>query len=174
MALTLELPLGANRKRSMRPDLCATRVGSGVRVWGDVSVVSPLRTVVLARVVADSRAVVAGVWREGKKLTKYGSRPPPADPPSTFTPLVWEAYVRVGPATPEFLAAAVGGPTGGQAHATLLRQVGVALWRANARAALTGVRLCTPAGVRAWPMARDSIAGLWPLTVSPELVGWGE
>lgn len=143
-AVELELRLGEERQGSLRPDLCATRAGSGVRVWGDVSIVSPLREVVLSRVVANPRQAAAAAWREGMKAAKYGAHLPPADPPSTFTPLVWEAYGRVGPATAEFLAAALGGPTGGPAHATLLRRVSVALWRANARAALTGVRNSTP------------------------------
>lgn len=63
MAVELELRLGKERQGSLRPDLCATRAGSGVRVWGDVSVVSPLRAAVLSRVVANPLQAAAAVRR---------------------------------------------------------------------------------------------------------------
>ena len=142
----LEVAVGEDAVRSKRPDLCAVRVGSGARTWGDVSVTSPLCVEVARRVAAVPRRPMAAAAREAAKVKHYASALPPADPPSTFTPLVWEGYGRVGEATADWLAAALGGPAAGPALATLMRRVSVALWRHNARSTLAGLRASTPAG----------------------------
>ena len=61
---------------------------------------------------------------------------------SAFTPLVWEAYGRIGPATRRWLGAALGGPLRAGARATLLRRVSVALWRSHSRAVAIGYSRC--------------------------------
>ena len=158
--MALEVAVGEDAVRSRRPDLCAVRAGSGVRTWGDVSVTSPLCVDAARRVAADPRRPVAAATRERAKVRHYADALPASDPPSLFTPLVWEGYGRVGEAMADWLAAALGGPAAGPALATLLRRVSVALWRHNARSALEWLRGSTAIGPAALSASAADSEGL--------------
>ena len=102
---------------------------------------------VLARVAADPGVAEAAVRRETKKVAKYGHRLPPANPPSVFTPLVWESHGRVGPATADFLRSARGKAGRRTALDTLHQNNSVAIWRYNARFVLERFSSCISVGV---------------------------
>jgi len=77
--------------------------------------------------------VVTGEAREAAKSAKYSPSLPATATPHEFTPLMWEAYGRVAPATDRWLTEAFRGPTLAAVRAGLLRDVSVAIWRSHAR-----------------------------------------
>lgn len=127
---------------SLRPDLRATRVTSGLRTWADVSLASPLEARELARVAAAPLATLAAAKRERAKADTYVPALPDATPPSDFTPLVWETFRRLGPATAALLRSVLGGPGGTAARKALLRAVSVAILRSHAWAVASGYANC--------------------------------
>ena len=131
---------------TLRPDVRAVRVRTGGVVWGDVAVASVFTDKVVADVVARPSLAVAAVGREARKVRKYAPRLPAADPPAVFTPLVWEVFGRVGPASADFLRAAVGGPGRSRALASLLTDASAIIWRYNARMLCEGFLRCDARG----------------------------
>lgn len=129
----LELQLDPTARASLRPDIKATRVTTGAQVWGDVSVACPFAVRSEARVAHAPLEPVAAVAREELKDGKYVPLLAATTPPSTFTPLVWESFGRVGPATAAFLREALAGPALASVRAGLLRDVSVAIWRSVPR-----------------------------------------
>jgi len=101
---------------------------------------------VVADVVARPSVAVAAVGREARKVRKYAPRLPAADPPSVFTPLVWEVFGRVGPASADFMRTAVGGPGRSRALASLLIDASAIIWRYNARMLCEGILRCDARG----------------------------
>ena len=138
--------LFAARSETLRPDVRAVRVRTGGAVWGDVSVASAFTDAVVAAVAAQPSVAVAAVAREARKMRKYAPRLPAADPPSVFTPLVWEVFGRVGPASADFLRTAVGGPGRSRALALLLTDASAIIWRYNARMLSEGIARCDAGG----------------------------
>jgi len=131
---------------TLRPDVRAVRVRTGGVVWGDVAVASVFTDKVVADVVARPSVAVAAVGREARKVRKYAPRLPAADPPAVFTPLVWEVFGRVGPASADFLRSAVGGPGRSRALASLLTDASAIIWRYNARMLCEGFSRCDARG----------------------------
>lgn len=119
---------------TLRPDLRAVEAATGAVTWGDVSVASPFALRMQPRVVAAPVVPVAAVGREADKEAKYAPRLPAGPPRHAFTPLVWEAYGRVGPATARWLRDALSGPGLAALRTGLRTDVSVALWRTHARA----------------------------------------
>ena len=115
----------------LRPDLRAKNGSSGVVTWADVSVAWPFAARVVAPVADAPLRVVTGEAREAAKSTKYSPSLPATATPHEFTPLVWEAYGRVAPATDRWLTEAFRGPTLAAVRAGLLRDVSVAIWRSS-------------------------------------------
>ena len=135
-----EPPLPAGEQSpALRPDLRATSVASGAPLWGDVSVVAATAAVHVSRTAGSPRVPGAARVRETEKVGKYTPYLPAGDPPHTFTPLVWEASGRVGPATASFLALALGEENHREALTGLLTDVSLGLWRWNARIVLARV-----------------------------------
>jgi len=132
------LPTGS-QSTALRPDLRATRVASGAPLWGDVSVVAATAAIHVSRTAGSPRVPGAARVREAEKVGKYTPYLLAGDPPHTFTPLVWEASGRVGPATASFLASALGEENHREALSGLLTDVSLSLWRWNARIVLAGV-----------------------------------
>lgn len=127
---------------SLRPDFRATREGTGEVTWADVSVASPFSSL-LAPMAADAPLEpVAAATREGDKVRRYARALPVGPPSHTFTPLVWEVYGRLGPASAAWLREALGGPRLATARARLLTAISVALWKSNARAVADGYARC--------------------------------
>jgi len=119
---------------ALRPVLRATQAASCVVVWADSSVT----TTFAERAMPEAAAS-------------------PLRPVTAFTPLVWEAYGRIGPATRRWQGAALGEPQRAGARATLLRRVSVALWRSQSRAVAIGYSRCLGAAAED---ARDGEGGL--------------
>lgn len=119
--------------------------------WGDVSVASTFSSVLAPRVAGTPLAPVAAETREGVKVGRYARALPAGPPAHVFTPLVWEVYGRVGPATAAWLRDTFGGPRLATAQARLRSAISVALWRSNARAVADGYARCfeveDPAGM---------------------------
>jgi len=113
----------------LRPDLRATAAATASVTWGDVSVAWPWPDAVAARVRTSPLRAVAAAEREAAKRAAYVPALPASDPPHAFTPLVWEALGRIGPATDAWLTAALAGPQLAAVRAGLLLDVSVALWR---------------------------------------------
>jgi len=88
---------------TLRPDVPAVPVQTGGVVWGDVA--SVFTDKVIADVVARPSVAVPSVGREACKVRKYAPRLPAADPPAVLTPLVWDVFGRVGPASAEWSCA---------------------------------------------------------------------
>jgi len=131
-----------------RPDLRATDATTAAVTWGDVSVAWPWPDAVAAQVRATPLRAVAAAAREARKRAVYVPALPVTGPPHAFTPLVWEALGRIGPATDAWLAAALAGPQLAAVRAGLLLDVSVALWRSLAWAVARGyAACCTPAVV---------------------------
>ena len=145
--VVVEAPLdGSGGAR--RPDLRATDATTAAVTWGDVSVAWPWPDAVAAQVRATPLRVVAAAAREARKRALYVPALPVTDPPHAFTPLVWEALGRIGPATDAWLAGALAGPRLAAVRAGLLLDVSVALWRSLAWAVARGyAACCTPAVV---------------------------
>ena len=146
-AVVAETPLdGSDGAR--RPDLRATDAATAAVTWADVSVAWPWPDAVAGQVRATPLRAVAAAAREARKRAIYVPALPSGHPPHTFTPLVWEALGRVGPATDAWLAAALAGPRLAAVRAGLLLDVSVALWRSLAWAVARGyAACCTPAVV---------------------------
>ena len=146
-AVVAETPLdGSDGAR--RPDLRATDAATAAVTWADVSVAWPWPDAVAGQVRATPLRAVAAAAREARKRAIYVPALPAGHPPHTFTPLVWEALGRVGPATDAWLAAALAGPRLAAVRAGLLLDVSVALWRSLAWAVARGyAACCTPAVV---------------------------
>jgi len=97
-AVAVEAPLdGSGGAR--RPDLRATDATTAAVTWCYVSVAWPWPDAVAAQVRATPLRAVAAAAHEGRKRTTYVPALPVTDPPHAFTPLVWEALGRIGPAT---------------------------------------------------------------------------
>ena len=62
--------------------------------------------------------------------------------PHDFTPLVWEAYGRVAPATDRWLTEAFRAPALEAVRAGLLRDVSVAIWQSHARGVADSYARC--------------------------------
>jgi len=131
---------------TLRPDVCAVRVQTVGVVSGDVADASVFTDKVVADVVARPSLAVAAVGREARKVRKCAPRLPAADPPAGFTPLVWEVFGRVGPASADFLRTAVGGPGRSSALASLLPDASAIIWRYNARMLCEGFLRCDARG----------------------------
>jgi len=146
-AVAVEAPLdGSGGAR--RPDLRATDATTAAVAWGDVSVAWPWPDAVAAQVRATPLRAVAAAAREARTRALYVPARPVTDPPHAFTPLVWEALGRIGPATDAWLAAALAGLQLAAVRAGLLLYVSVALWRSLAWAVARGcAACCTPAVV---------------------------
>jgi len=146
-SVVIEAPLdGSGGAR--RPDLRATDATTAAVTWADVSVAWPWPDAVAAQVRAAPLRAVAAALREARKRATYVPALPVTDPPHAFTPLVWEALGRIGPATDVWLAAALAGPQLAAVRAGLLLDISVALWRSLAWAAARGyAACCTPAVV---------------------------
>jgi len=127
---------------TLRPDVRAVSVRTGGAVWGDVAVASVVTDGVVADVASQPSVAVAAMAREARKMRRYAWRLPAADPPSVFTPLVWEVFGRVGPASADFLRTAVGGPGRSRALASLLTDASAIIWRYNARMLVEGFERC--------------------------------
>jgi len=131
-----------------RPDLRATDAATAAVTWADVSVAWPWPDAVAAQVRTTPLRAVAAAAREARKRATYVPALPAGHPPHAFTPLVWEALGRIGPATDAWLAAALAGPRLAAVRAGLLLDVSVALWRSLAWAVARGyAACCTPAVV---------------------------
>ena len=146
-AVVVEAPLdGSGGAR--RPDLRATDATTAAMTWADVSVARPWPDAVAAQVRATPLGAVAAAAREARKRATYVPALPVTAPPHAFTPLVWEALGRIGPATDAWLAGALAGPRLAAVRAGLLLDVSVALWRSLAWAVARGyAACCTPAVV---------------------------
>jgi len=125
------------------PDLRATAAATAAVTWGDVSVAWPWPDAVAARVRTSPLLAVAAAELEAAKRAAYVPALPTTDPPHAFTPLVWEALGRVGPATDAWLKAALAGPQLAAVRAGLLLDVSVALWRSLTWAVAGGYAACT-------------------------------
>ena len=122
----------------LRPDVRASRLSSGVRTWGDVSVTWPSTDTFARRVEREPLRAVLAELREREKVRKYASSLPAAPRPDAFTPLVWEVFGRMGPLTATWLREALGTPGGSMIRRSFLTAASVALWRSNARAVDAG------------------------------------
>ena len=123
---------------ALRPDFRATEAATGAVTWCDVSVASPWPDAVAHRVRASPLRAAAAADREAAKTARYGPSLPATNPPHAFSPLVWEARGRVGPATDAWLKAALAGPQLAAVRAGLLLDVSLALWRSQAWAVAGG------------------------------------
>jgi len=122
----------------LRPDVRASRLSSGVRTWGDVSVTWLSTDTFARRVEREPLRAVLAELREREKVRKYASSLPAAPRPDAFTPLVWEVFGRMGPLTATWLREALGTPGGSMLRRSFLTAASVALWRSNARAVDAG------------------------------------
>ncbi|GAB0489551.1 hypothetical protein MMPV_000772 [Pyropia vietnamensis] len=127
---------------ALRPDLRATHASSGAVVWADASVTAPFGPRTTAPTAASPLRAVAAEARERAKVAKYANALPGPPASHTFTPLVWEAYGRIGPATAKWLRGAMRGPALSGVRSTLLTRVSVALWRSHSRAVSLGYSRC--------------------------------
>jgi len=139
-------PLFSAGTATLRPDIRAVRADTGGAVWGDVAVASAFSDALVADVAAHPSVPVAAVRMEARKVRKYAPRLPAASPPATFTPLVWEVFGRVGPASAEFLHSAIGGPGRSRALDELLTDASAIVWRYNARMLSRGFASCDAGG----------------------------
>ncbi|GAB0498744.1 hypothetical protein MMPV_010093 [Pyropia vietnamensis] len=105
---------------ALRPDLRATHASSGAVVWADASVTAPFGPRTTAPTAASPLRAVAAEAREREKVAKYANALPGPPASHTFTPLVWEAYGRIGPATAKWLRGAMRGPALSGVRSTLL------------------------------------------------------
>lgn len=127
--------VGLDKARaSRRPDLRATRAVGGEVAWLDVSVASPTSSVLAPRMAGTPLAPVVAQTREGVKVGHYARQLSTGPPANTFSPLVWEVFGHLGPASAAWLKDALGGPCQATARARLLSAISVALWRSKARA----------------------------------------
>jgi len=149
------LPAGT---RAVRPDLRATAAATGAVTWGDVSVARVWRDDVALPVRTTPLRPVAAARREMAKRAKYVPALPVSNPPHSFTPLVWEALGRVGPATDAWLKAALAGPQLAVVRASLLMDVSVALWRSVTWAVASGYA-SSFAGVGAMDVEDEGASG---------------
>ena len=130
---------------------------------GDASVSAPFTDATVAMAAVSPLRAAAAVAREALKASKYAGALPATT--HTFTPLVWEAFGRIGPATSRWLRDSLGGPDRSGVRATLLRRVSVALWRSHARSVSVGYSRCfgIPVvgddSVAGGPLGADQIAG---------------
>jgi len=143
--VVVERGLDGARAR-LRPDLRATRLTTGVRTWGDVSVTWPSTDTFARRVEREPLRAVLAELRERDKVRKYASSLPAAPRPDAFTPLVWEVFGRMGPLTATWLREALGTPGGSLIRRAFLTAASVALWRSNARAVDEGYTSCFGTG----------------------------
>jgi len=82
--------------------------------------------------------------------------------PHDFTPLVWEAYGRVAPATDRWLTEAFRAPALAAVRAGLLRDVSVAIWQSHARGVADSYARCL--GLEAPPVVGGAtVEGVSPL-----------
>jgi len=132
-------PPTGEQSTALRPNLRATRVSSGAPLWGEVSVVAATAAIHVSRTKGSPRVPGAARVRQAEKVGEYTPYLHAGDPPHTFTPLVWEARGRVGPATASFLASALGEEKHREALTGVQADVSLRLWRWNARIVLAGV-----------------------------------
>jgi len=146
----------------LRPDIRAKHGTSGVVTWADVSVAWPFAARLVAPVADTPLRVVAGEAREADKSAKYSSSLPATATPHEFTPLLWETFGRVAPATDRWLTEAFRGPALAAVRAGLLRDVSVAICRSHARGVADGYARCF--GLEAPPVGGGaSVEGISPL-----------
>ncbi|GAB0494469.1 hypothetical protein MMPV_005762 [Pyropia vietnamensis] len=129
---------------ALRPDLRATHASSGAVVWADASVTAPFGPRTTAPTAASPLRPVAAEAREREKVAKYANALPGPPASHTFTPLVWEAYGRIGPATAKWLRGAMRGPAlsgPDRARMLLLERAVVAVLDASGVAATTEARV---------------------------------
>jgi len=126
-----------------RPDLRATEAATAAVTWGDVSVAWPWPDWVAPQVRAAPLCAVAAAAREAAKRATYVPALPSSDTPHAFTPIVWEALGRIGPATAAWLRAALAGPQLAAVRAGLLLDVSLALWRSLTWAVAGGYAACS-------------------------------
>jgi len=129
-----------------RPDLRANAASRAAVTWSDLSVAWPWPDEIAAQVRTSPLRAVAAAAREAAKRAAYVPALPTTDPPKAFTPLVWEALGRIGPATDAWLKAALAGPQLAAVRAGLLLDVSVALWRSLTKAVAGGYAACTTPG----------------------------
>jgi len=126
-----------------RPDLRATEAATAAVTWADVSVAWPWPDRVAPQVRAAPLRAVAAAAREATKRATYVPALPAPDTPPAFTPLVWEALGRIGPATDAWLRAVLAGPQLAAVRAGLLLDVSLALWRSLTWAVAGGYAACS-------------------------------
>jgi len=125
-AVEVERPLdGSDGTR--RPDLRGTKAATAAVTWGDVSVACPWPDWVAPLGLAAPLRAFAAAAREASKRTTYVPALPTSDTPHAFTPIVWQALGRIGPATAAWLRAALAGPQLAAVRAGLLLDVSLAL-----------------------------------------------
>ena len=120
---------------------------------GDASVSAPFTDATVAMAALAPLRAAAAVAREALKASKYDGALPATT--HTFTPLVWEAFWRIGPVTSRWLRDSLVGPDRSDVRATLLRRISVALWRSHARAVSVGYSRCFGIPV----VGENSVAG---------------
>jgi len=117
---------------ALRPDLRATEAATGAVTWLDVSVAGPWGDVAARPVRLSPLRPAAAAIRAGAKSAKYAPALPASSPAHTFSPVVWEALGRLGPASDRWLKDALAGPQLAAVRRALLRDASVALWRSLA------------------------------------------
>jgi len=141
-AVEVERPLdGSDGTR--RPDLRGTKAATAAVTWGDVSVACPWPDWVAPLGLAAPLRAFAAAAREASKRTTYVPALPTSDTPHAFTPIVWQALGRIGPATAAWLRAALAGPQLAAVRAGLLLDVSLALWRSLTWAVAGGYAACS-------------------------------
>jgi len=120
--------------------LRAKHSAPGVVVWGDASVTAPFADTNAAEAAAAPLREKAAEARQAVKAAKYAGALPATT--HMFTPLVWEAFRRIGAATSQWLRDSLEGPDQSGVRATLLRRVSVALWRSHSRSVSVGYIRC--------------------------------
>ena len=126
----------------LRPDLRANHGTSGDVTWADASVAWPFAARLVAPVAGAPSRVVAREAREAAKSAKYSPCLPATATAHVYTPLVWEAFGRVAPATERWLTEAFRGPALAAVRAGHLRDVSIAIWRSHARGVADGYARC--------------------------------
>jgi len=127
---------------ALRPDVRATEAATGAVTWLDVSVAGPWGDAAARAVRTAPLWPAAAAARERAKVAHYAPALPASAPPHAFTPVVWEALGRVGPASDQWLKTALAGPLLAAVRGALLRDVSVALWRSLAWATAAGYASC--------------------------------
>lgn len=123
----------------LRLDVRAVNAASTAAKRMEESVARPLGDTLLWWVVDAPANQVAAAGREVRKNRKDSDNHPDETPTLSFSPVVWETFDRLGPATAKFLAGALGGPNRSSSLAAFLTDASVILRRFNARLVIDGL-----------------------------------